>query len=125
MDRNFYNQQSSGLNQQAVSFQSSVKDEQYEMSMMEDLGRMSRTGSMSFAGNSGNVNCGSGFTEIGKSCDSFVVGTVPELRHRPGLAAEWSVEEEYKLEEALAKYGFCSSFIFFWFLFYLMLFVLS
>ncbi|KAK1419773.1 hypothetical protein QVD17_29094 [Tagetes erecta] len=90
---NYHHEESSGLNQQAKSFQSSRDD---EMTMMGDLRRMSMISSMSFAGNCSNVNCSSGFTEI---------DSVPGSKHRPGLAAEWSVEEEYKLEEALAKYA--------------------
>ncbi|KAL8241585.1 hypothetical protein R6Q59_011887 [Mikania micrantha] len=107
MDRGFHHQQSSGLEQQAILFQSSPNEGQSEMMMIGDLHRMKRlgTGSMNYFGNSSTVSGSSGFTGIGNSCDSHVVDSVPESKHRAGLAAEWSVEEQYKLEEALVKYA--------------------
>ncbi|XP_076897916.1 uncharacterized protein LOC143551348 isoform X1 [Bidens hawaiensis] len=81
MDTGFHLVQGSGMNQQAICFQSSPRD---------DLLRMNSTGSLSFSGNSG---------------DSLVIDSVPDLKNRTGLAVEWSVEEQYKLEEALPKYA--------------------
>ncbi|KAL2557676.1 hypothetical protein Fot_02415 [Forsythia ovata] len=36
---------------------------------------------------------------------SLLLDSVPGLKHDTGLAVEWSVEEQYKLEDGLAKYG--------------------
>ncbi|CAA2954886.1 Hypothetical predicted protein [Olea europaea subsp. europaea] len=36
---------------------------------------------------------------------SFLLDSVPGLKHDTGLAVEWSVEEQYKLEEGLDKYA--------------------
>ncbi|KAL2541314.1 Protein of unknown function (DUF3755) [Abeliophyllum distichum] len=36
---------------------------------------------------------------------SLLLDSVPGLKHDTGLAVEWSVDEQYKLEEGLAKYG--------------------
>ncbi|KAL3635864.1 hypothetical protein CASFOL_020411 [Castilleja foliolosa] len=37
------------------------------------------------------------------STTSFLVDSVPGLKHDTGLAAEWSVDEQFKLEEGLAR----------------------
>ncbi|KAH6809794.1 hypothetical protein C2S51_027577 [Perilla frutescens var. frutescens] len=42
---------------------------------------------------------------VGPSSSSLLLDSVPGLKHDTGLAVEWSVEEQYKLEEGLAKYG--------------------
>ncbi|XP_057774011.1 uncharacterized protein LOC130993219 isoform X2 [Salvia miltiorrhiza] len=41
----------------------------------------------------------------GPSSSSLLLDSVPGLKHDTGLAVEWSVEEQYKLEEGLAKYA--------------------
>ncbi|XP_076927500.1 uncharacterized protein LOC143591069 isoform X2 [Bidens hawaiensis] len=79
----------SGMNQRAVSVPFGQTEGQSEMNMMEDLQRLNRTTSLNFSGSSG--------------CSS--VESVPETKHRPGLDGEWSVEEQYKLEQALVKYA--------------------
>ncbi|CAH1431139.1 unnamed protein product [Lactuca virosa] len=108
MDTGFHHQQTSSLNQQAISFQSSPRDSKSEISMIGglDFHRMNGTHGMIFSGNSAIVNNSSStFTGIGNSCDSIIVDSVPELKHRAGVAVEWSVEEQHKLEEALLKYA--------------------
>lgn len=107
MDTGFYYQDSSGMNQsQGISFQSSAKSSKSEMITIGDFGRMNSTGGINFSGSSGVVNSSSSvFSGIGNSCDSIVVDSIPELKSRGGLAVEWSVEEQYKLEEALSKYA--------------------
>ena len=49
--------------------------------------------------------CRSGSNEksAGKSLGSRLLDTGPGLKHEAGLAVEWSVEEQYKLEEGLVK----------------------
>ncbi|GFP93996.1 hypothetical protein PHJA_001544000 [Phtheirospermum japonicum] len=37
------------------------------------------------------------------STTSFLVDSVPGLKHDTGLAAEWSIDEQFKLEEGLAR----------------------
>ncbi|GKB14702.1 homeodomain-like protein [Tanacetum coccineum] len=107
MDTGFYYQDSSGMNQsQGISFQSSAKSSKSEMITLGDFGRMNSAGGMDFSGSSGVVNSSSSvFSGIGNSCDSIVVDSIPELKNRGGLPVEWSVEEQYKLEEALPKYA--------------------
>ncbi|XP_042048781.1 uncharacterized protein LOC121794605 isoform X1 [Salvia splendens] len=41
----------------------------------------------------------------GPSTSPLLLDSVPGLKHDTGLAVEWSVEEQYKLEEGLAKYA--------------------
>ncbi|XP_071689518.1 uncharacterized protein [Rutidosis leptorrhynchoides] len=111
-------QQSSGINQQVISFDSSVRDTKSEMITIGnyDFSRMNHhyhyhnnnsTGGISFQGNSGIVDSTSStFTEIGNTCNnSLVVDSVSEPKNRVALAVEWSVDEQYKLEEALSKYA--------------------
>lgn len=102
MDTGYHHHlQTSGFNQRAISFESSPRDSKSEMIMIGDF-----SGHMNFSGNSSIVNSSSTFTGIGNSCESLVVDSVPELKNRAGLAVEWSVEEQYKLEEAIPKYVF-------------------
>ncbi|KAD2804477.1 hypothetical protein E3N88_37854 [Mikania micrantha] len=83
----------------------STRNNKSEMIMIGEAHRMNSTGSLSFSGNSGVVNGSSALTGIGNSGESFVVDSVPELKHQTGVAVEWSVEEQNKLEEALPKYA--------------------
>ncbi|XP_011070485.1 uncharacterized protein LOC105156132 [Sesamum indicum] len=39
------------------------------------------------------------------SSSTVMLESVPGLKHDTGLAAEWSIDEQYKLEEGLAKYA--------------------
>ncbi|KAL1565418.1 hypothetical protein AAHA92_07638 [Salvia divinorum] len=41
----------------------------------------------------------------GPSTSPLLLDSVPGLKHDTGLAVEWSVEEQYMLEEGLAKYA--------------------
>lgn len=40
---------------------------------------------------------------VGPSSSSLLLDSVPGLKHDTGLAVEWSVEEQYRLAEGLAK----------------------
>ncbi|KAB5537961.1 hypothetical protein DKX38_015494 [Salix brachista] len=56
------------------------------------------------------AGCGSGGivqAQAGNSSasSSLLLDSVPGLKHDAGLAVEWSVEEQYKLEEGLHKYA--------------------
>ncbi|XP_027150940.1 uncharacterized protein LOC113751212 [Coffea eugenioides] len=61
------------------------------------------------AGGGGAVitSCSSGSNDNspGNSLGSLLLDTVPGLNHEAGLAVEWSVEEQYKLEEGLVKFA--------------------
>lgn len=106
MDAGFHHQQTFSLNQQAISFQSSPRDNKSEIITIGDFHRMNGTHGMIFSGNSSaTVNSNSAFSGIVNSSDSIIVDSVPELKHRAGGAVEWSVEEQYKLEEGLPKYA--------------------
>lgn len=75
--------------------------------MMGDYYRMNNTTTtpdMMFSGNSGMLNNSSGFAKVRTSSASSLSDTaIPGLKHDAGLAVEWSVEEQYKLEEGISK----------------------
>ncbi|KAI3731712.1 hypothetical protein L1987_62901 [Smallanthus sonchifolius] len=104
MDTGFHHGQTLGSapNRHAISFQSSVRDSTYEMVMMGHNYQVNSTATTStrLLGNSSTANSNSGFTHSGKSG-----GSVPGLKHDTGLAVEWSVEEQHKLEEGLSKFA--------------------
>ncbi|KAK2993965.1 hypothetical protein RJ640_000563, partial [Escallonia rubra] len=52
-----------------------------------------------------NGNNLAGISMAQASSSSLLVDTVPGLKHDAGLAVEWSIEEQYKLEEGLVKYA--------------------
>ncbi|KAK9076286.1 hypothetical protein SSX86_004619 [Deinandra increscens subsp. villosa] len=109
MDSGFNHDQtlSYAPNRQAISFQSSAVDSTAEMIMNGNYYRMNNNASrgMVFSGNSGMVNSSSGYAQIGNLCASNVSDSGPGLKHDAGLAVEWSVEEQYKLEEGISKYA--------------------
>lgn len=53
------------------------------------------------------TSCSSGSNDNspGNALGSLLLDTVPGLKHEAGLAVEWSVEEQYKLEEGLVKFA--------------------
>ncbi|XP_071735785.1 uncharacterized protein [Rutidosis leptorrhynchoides] len=98
-DRNI----SSAMNRHAISFQSSGIESTSEMIMMGDYyptNNGAATIDTRFLGNSCLANSSSGFTQSANSCDS-----VPGVKHDAGLAVEWSVDEQHKLEEGLSKFA--------------------
>ncbi|KVH97543.1 uncharacterized protein LOC112523374 isoform X2 [Cynara cardunculus var. scolymus] len=104
MDTGF--QYDRALNQHAISFQTSAIASTSEMIMMGDYYLMNnRTAGTRFSGNSGIANSSSGFTQPGNSCGSVLADSVQGLKHDAGLAVEWSVDEQHKLEEGLSKYA--------------------
>lgn len=102
----FYHEQTFGsaVNQHAISFQSSAMDSTSEMIMMGNYYGTSSSGGMLFSGDSIS-NPGSSVTQATNSSSSLLLDTVPGLKHDAGLAVEWSVEEQYRLEEGLVKYA--------------------
>lgn len=107
MDTGFHHDQmlGSAINRHAISFQSSAMDSTSEMIMMGNYyGGINSTAGMMFPRNSSMVN-NSGISQAGNSCGSLLVDSVPGLKHDAGFAVEWSVDEQYKLEEGLVKYA--------------------
>ncbi|EYU35544.1 hypothetical protein MIMGU_mgv1a021761mg, partial [Erythranthe guttata] len=42
---------------------------------------------------------------VDSSSSTLAVDSVPGMKHDTGLAADWSIDEQYKLEEGLTKYA--------------------
>ncbi|KAL5552995.1 hypothetical protein UlMin_040396 [Ulmus minor] len=64
----------------------------------------SATGMM-FSSNSSIMNNNPVINQAGNSSSALLLDSVPGLKHDVGLAVEWSVDEQYRLEEGLAKYA--------------------
>ncbi|KAF3652155.1 putative CLAVATA3/ESR (CLE)-related protein 25-like [Capsicum annuum] len=113
-----------GFHQQALSFQSGViGNSSSQMMLMGDyyshLGMnfdvnnsgLGGGGGMLYSGNPTMMtnNCTSSSSprtsQYGSCSGSFLIDTVPGLKHDTGLAVEWTIEELYKLEEGLIKYA--------------------
>lgn len=103
-----YGDMNSSLNWHAISFESGgVVSSLPEMVPMGNYFGLNNdtAGMMMYSGNSGVVNRNSSVLSqpgIASGC-SLLVDSVPGLKHDAGLAAEWSVDEQYKLEEGLLK----------------------
>lgn len=105
--------------QQAWSFQSGVSSEMIpignfyghlgvnvNVNNSNSASGIAGGGGVLFSGNPNiitNSNNNPGISQAGTSSPSFLIDTVPGLKHDTGLAVEWSVEEQYKLEEGLIK----------------------
>lgn len=99
---------SSALNWHWVSFQSGAVSSLPEMVPMGNyFGLNSNTsGMMMYSGNSSIINnVYEPVTSLPSNAfgSSLLLDSVPGLRHEERLAAEWSVDEQCKLEEGLAK----------------------
>ncbi|XP_051144259.1 uncharacterized protein LOC127260542 [Andrographis paniculata] len=63
-------------------------------------------GSLNLGGSDGGLIFSPGVAQNSlDSCSTLLVDSVPGLKHDTGLAVEWSVDEQFKLEEGLAKYA--------------------
>jgi hypothetical protein len=101
-----YGDMNSSLNWHAISFQSGAVSSLPEMVPMGNyFGLNNDTSGMMYSGNSSIVNGNSHvISQQGNSSGcSLLVDSVPGLKHDAGLAAEWSVDEQYKLEDGLLK----------------------
>nr|XP_011463466.1 PREDICTED: uncharacterized protein LOC101301287 isoform X2 [Fragaria vesca subsp. vesca] len=107
-----------GLNRHAISFQSGAINSSSEMFPMgsyysADHGMGMGVGmgmGMMFSPNSGPamsmVNHRPVISQpVNSSGASLLLDSAPGLKHDTGLAVEWSMEEQYKLEEGLVKYA--------------------
>ncbi|KAK4371886.1 hypothetical protein RND71_007270 [Anisodus tanguticus] len=69
-------------------------------------GRVLFSGNPSVITNSGrSSNNNPGMSQSGSCSSSFLIDSVPGLKHDTGLAVEWTLEEEYKLDEGLIKFA--------------------
>ncbi|KAL3370103.1 hypothetical protein AABB24_007244 [Solanum stoloniferum] len=111
-----------GFHQQALSFQSgAIGSSSSQMMLMSDyyshlgvnfdVNNSGVGGGMLYSGNPTMMTTNSSSSnsprtsQYGSCSDSFLIDTVPGLKHDTGLAVEWTVEELYKLEEGLIKYS--------------------
>lgn len=95
---------SSALNRHAISFQSTATTSSSEMMTMGNYFGVNNASAIMFSGNSSVVNNNNNHPVISQatnSSGSLLLDTVPGLKHDAGLAVEWSVEEQFKLEEGL------------------------
>lgn len=94
------------MNQHTISFRSGGVDSRFEMSMMSHYYPVNSTATTStrLLGKSSTLNSNSsGFTQYGSSCGTVFGDSVSGLKHDAGLAVEWSVEEQNKLNEGLSR----------------------
>jgi hypothetical protein len=102
----------SAMNRHAISFQSGAINSTSEMIPMSNYFGMNSTGDMMFSGSSSNIiNNNPVISQAGNPSGSLVLDSVPGLKHDTGLAVEWSVDEQYKLEDGLVKYVFLQEFV--------------
>ncbi|XP_024031761.1 uncharacterized protein LOC21398096 [Morus notabilis] len=96
---------SSALNRHAISFQSGAINSTSEML---PFGNYFGVNSSMFSGHSNNSAIIGNNPVIGGGGGgggSLLLDSVPGLKHDVGLAVEWSVEEQHKLERGLVEYG--------------------
>ncbi|XP_055818615.1 uncharacterized protein LOC129887521 isoform X2 [Solanum dulcamara] len=63
------------------------------------------SGNPSVITNNGRSSSNPGMSQSGSCSSSFLIDSVPGLKHDTGLAVEWTVEEQYKLDEGLIKFA--------------------
>jgi hypothetical protein len=110
-NRGFHNEDiNSSMSRHAISFQhGAMNNSMSEMVPMGNYFGFSSSSGMVYSGNSTFMNNnnhvvsqgGAGGNSAGSS--SLLVDSVPGLKHDTGLAVEWSLDEQYRLEEGLAK----------------------
>ncbi|XP_027354305.1 uncharacterized protein LOC113864600 isoform X2 [Abrus precatorius] len=94
------------LSRHAISFQPGAINSLSEMVPMGNYFGLSSSSGMIYSGNSTIINSNPVISQAGNpSGSSLLLDSVPGLKHDTGLAVEWSVDEQYKLEESLAKYA--------------------
>ncbi|KAK2635694.1 hypothetical protein Ddye_030486 [Dipteronia dyeriana] len=93
------------LNRHAISFQSDAINSSSEVIPMGNFyGVNASTTGMILPGNSSMIGNSPVLVRAGSSSSSLLLDSIPGLKHDTGLAVEWSIEEQYKLEDGLAKY---------------------
>lgn len=97
------------LNRHAISFQpGGAINRLSEMVPMGNYFGLSSSSGMIYSGNSSIINSSNPvmgqMSQAGNlSSSSLLLDSVPGLKHDTGLAVEWSVDEQYRLEEDLAR----------------------
>ncbi|KAK9275196.1 hypothetical protein L1049_022457 [Liquidambar formosana] len=95
----------SAFSRHAISFQSGAINSTTEMMPMGNFFRVNSSAGMIVSGNSNIINNNPGISQAGNSSGSLLLDSVPGLNHDTGLAVEWSVEEQYILDEGLVKFA--------------------
>ncbi|KAK4261954.1 hypothetical protein QN277_004881 [Acacia crassicarpa] len=96
----------SAVNQHAISFQSGSTNNLSEMVPMGTYFGLNSTSGLIYSGNSSMINSNSVISQANNSSgSSLLLDSVPGLKHDTVLAVEWSVEEQYRLEEGLSRYA--------------------
>lgn len=94
----------SALNQHAISFESSSINNLSEMLPMGGYFGLNTTSGLIYSGNTSMINSNSVISQANNSSgSSLLLDSVPGLKHDTVLAVEWSVEEQYRLEEGLSR----------------------
>ncbi|KAE9616448.1 hypothetical protein Lalb_Chr03g0024981 [Lupinus albus] len=96
----------SALNRHAISFQSDAMSNLSQVVPVGNYFGLNSNSGMIYSGGSTIINSNPILTQLGNpSCSSsFLLDSVPGLKHDTGLAVEWSVDEQHKLEEGLVQY---------------------
>lgn len=96
----------SSLHRHAISFQSGAVNSSSEMIPMGNYyGMNNSTGNLMFCDSSSIISTSSpATTPTCNPSSSLLLDSVPGLNNEVGLAAEWTEEEQYKLEEGLVKF---------------------
>ncbi|XP_021683224.1 uncharacterized protein LOC110666880 isoform X3 [Hevea brasiliensis] len=99
----------SALNRHAISFHSDAINNSSEMIPIGSyFGINTSTSTVMLPGNSSMINNSPGILHVpavNSSASSLLLDSAPGLKHDTGLAVEWSVDEQYKLEEGLNKFA--------------------
>lgn len=93
------------MNRHALSFRSGAINSSSGMMPVGNYFGMNSTADLLFFGNPSNIiNNSPVICQPGNpSASSLVHDSLPGLKHDTELAVEWSVEEQYKLQEGLDK----------------------
>ncbi|XP_057962561.1 uncharacterized protein LOC131154075 isoform X2 [Malania oleifera] len=93
------------LNRHSISFQSHAVNCTSEMIPMGSYFGVNSTTAMILPGNANIISNAPGVTQASNSSGSHFLDSVPTPNHESVLLAEWSAEDQYKLEEGLVKYA--------------------
>ncbi|CAL0304292.1 unnamed protein product [Lupinus luteus] len=103
----------SALNRHAIAFHSGLSGAMTmsNLSHIVPMGNyfgLSNNSGMIYSGDSTIINSHPIISQVGNpssSSSSFLIDSVPGLKHDTGLAVEWSFDEQHKLEEGLVQYA--------------------
>lgn len=106
-NRGFCNEDiNSSMSRHAISFQhGAMNNSMSEMVPMGNYFGLSSSSGMIYSGNSTFINNTNPVVSPQAGGSSLLLDSVPGLKHDTGLAVEWSLDEQYRLEEGLANYA--------------------